>query len=406
MNALLTAWVAREDLMALRTTAGETVTQGSKEITLLEMDEVTTIGTDAEKALSSASSIMLVGLIVALVVGCVVALVITRSITGPLNRAIAAMTAGSQEGDSAAGQISTASQNLAEGATEQASSLEESSSALEELASQAGGNAEKAKRATDGAETAQKAAEQASEALHETVRAMNEIKESSNRISGIIKTIEEIAFQTNLLALNAAVEAARAGEHGKGFAVVAEEVRNLAQRSAVAAKDTATLIQTSVEQSNRGAEVVGKASEAIVRILDVASQVARDAREVKTASEEQSEGSHQINNAVAAMDKVTQQVASNAEETASASEELSAQSQQMQAIVGDLVRLVGGARGNGYSNGNGHRPLRLEVSTAAPSRLPDRKTSPRLGHSVASASSRKAAAAIPFDRDEQNMADF
>jgi methyl-accepting chemotaxis protein len=150
MNALLTAWVAREDLMALRTTAGEAVTKEAKEITLIEMDEVTTIGTDAEKALSSASSIMLVGLIVALVVGCVVALVITRSITGPLNRAIAAMTAGSQEVASAAGQISTASQNLAEGATEQASSLEESSSALEELASQAGGNAEKPKRAPRG----------------------------------------------------------------------------------------------------------------------------------------------------------------------------------------------------------------------------------------------------------------
>ena len=231
------------------------------------------------------------------------------------------------------------------GATEQASSLEESSSALEELAGQSRGNAEKAKLATTGADQAQKDAEEANTAMHETVHAMNGIKDSSAKISGIIKTIEEIAFQTNLLALNAAVEAARAGDHGKGFAVVAEEVRNLAQRSAVAAKDTATLIETSVEQSQRGAEVVSKASDAINKILAEVLQVAEQTREVTGSSNEQAQGVNQINDAVARMDKVTQQVASNAEESASASEELSAQAMQMRNVVDNLIALVDGANG-------------------------------------------------------------
>lgn len=366
---------------------------------------------------SNERSEWLVGVVstVALCAGILLATIIIVSLNRVLRGIIGSLSSGSHEVGSASEQVSQSSQQLAEGATEQASSLEESSSALEELAGQARGNAEKAKRATEGADLSQATAEKANQAMSETVKTMNEIKESSGKISGIIKTIEEIAFQTNLLALNAAVEAARAGEHGKGFAVVAEEVRNLAQRSAVAAKDTAQLIETSVEQSKRGADVVGKASEAIEQILQAVRAVAKDTREVTVASNEQSEGISQINNAVGQMDKVTQQVAANAEESASASEELSAQAQQLQSIVGDLVKLVGGA---GIQNGNGassrKNKVHLQLAHAAGGHMaPAHKPMAQLTHdknaptaTVAPGKKTKAAEAIPFDEDEKGFGEF
>jgi len=267
---------------------------------------------------------------------------VASKIAGRLNRAVDALTQGSEQVAAAANQISESSQGLAEGASEQASSVEESSSALEELASQAKNNSEKTDQAAKQADQAQAEAHQASEAMAQTVEVMGEIKESSDKISGIIKSIEEIAFQTNLLALNAAVEAARAGDHGKGFAVVAEEVRNLAQRAATSAKDTAELIERSVNQSNKGAEVVDKAAVGIKKILEVVKSVTAISREVNAASDEQATGVEQINKAVGQMDSITQQLASNAEESASASEELSAQARQLDAVVADIVKVVSG----------------------------------------------------------------
>ncbi len=285
-------------------------------------------------------------IVLGVAIGCVVlgillATFLTRSIVRPIRQIIEALNEGAVMLTSASGQIASASQNLAEASTEQAASLEESSSALEELASQSRGNAESATHANGLMHDTQKIVVSASEAMEKMVATMTGIKESSNKISGIIKTIEEIAFQTNLLALNAAVEAARAGEHGKGFAVVAEEVRNLAHRSAAAAKDTATLIQTSVDQANNGAEVVTKVAEGVKQIADSSSTVAQSVSAIAVASNEQSEGINQINTAVAEMDKSTQQVAANAEESASASEELAAQSNQITSIVEQLTTMVG-----------------------------------------------------------------
>lgn len=237
---------------------------------------------------------------------------------------------------------SSSSQQLAEGAGESASSLEETSSSLEEMASMTRQNAENAIRANRMMEDTRKMVLQGNDAVEETVSSMKETNDSAEKISKIIKTIEEIAFQTNLLALNAAVEAARAGEHGKGFAVVAEEVRNLAHRSATAAKDTAALIEENAKRVGQGVKVSEEAGKTLSEIVERAKQVSDLISEIATASQEQSKGIEEINGAVAQMDKVTQRNTSNAEELASSSEELSSQAQALRDMVVQLAVLPEG----------------------------------------------------------------
>jgi methyl-accepting chemotaxis protein len=342
--------------------------------------------------------------IVAILIGIAVAFFIARGIINSLKRAVEALGVGAEEVASASAQISQSSQQLAEGSTQQASSLEESSSALEELSGQARGNTEGARKAEAVTNKTLEAIQTTSGAIDQMVDTMSGIKESSGKISGIIKTIEDIAFQTNLLALNAAVEAARAGEHGKGFAVVAEEVRNLAQRSAVAAKDTTALIESSVEQANKGVEVVEKAAESTKLVVKGSTEVGKNVAAIAVSSDEQSEGINQINEAVAQMDKVTQQVASNSEETASASEELAAQAVQMRSVVGDLEKLVGGKNGN--HNGNG-QSKRMDVTVGRSGGVQAHHPKGHAAHAAASTKGQtRAAAAIPFDDEKEHFEDF
>jgi len=280
---------------------------------------------------------------VALIGAITFGILVTRSITKPLEQVIASLNAGSEQVTSASNQVASASQQLAAGANEQASSLEETSSSLEEMASMTRQNTENARQADVMAREARDSASQGVEAMYSMSDAINRIKASSDSTAKIIKTIDEIAFQTNLLALNAAVEAARAGEAGKGFAVVAEEVRNLARRSAEAAKTTADMIEGSQANANDGVAVAAQVGELLGAISNSVDKVTGLAGEVAAASEEQSQGIDQVNSAVAQMDRVTQANAANAEESASASEELSAQARELFDMVTILQATVRGA---------------------------------------------------------------
>jgi len=231
-------------------------------------------------------------------------------------------------------EVADSSAGLSQGATEQASSLEQITSSVTELGSRTRHNAQSASEALRVSREAQDAAEQGSAQMKQMVDSMAQISAAGQSISRIIKVIDEIAFQTNLLALNAAVEAARAGQHGKGFAVVAEEVRNLAARSAKAAGETATLIESTVAKTAAGTEVAGRTEAALSRILEGITRVSTISREIAQASGDQAEGLSQISQGLNQIDRVTQQNTATAEQSASAAEELAAQSRQLQEILG------------------------------------------------------------------------
>ncbi len=301
-------------------------------------------------AQSNAITFITIISITAIIIGIIAAFFIIISITRPINRIINDLTDGAGQVGSASEQVASASQSLAEGASEQASSLEETSSSLEEMSSMTKQNADNARQANGLASDASSAADKGMNAMTGMSSAMQEIKKSSDETAKIIKVIDEIAFQTNLLALNAAVEAARAGEAGKGFAVVAEEVRNLAQRSAVAAKDTSSLIEGSQKNAEAGVKSTEELVEILKNITGGIKKVTDLLGEVTAASDEQAQGVEQLNTAVGQMDQVTQQNASNAEESSSASEELASQAQEMQRVVADLNSIVHGAQANSMEN--------------------------------------------------------
>ncbi len=236
--------------------------------------------------------------------------------------------------DLSGSQIASASQSLAEGASEQAASVEESTSSLEEMSSMTKKNADNANHADSLMKETIQIVESANQSMNELTAFMGEISWTGGEISKIIKTIDEIAFQTRLLALNAAVEAARAGQAGVGFAVVADEVKNLATRSAEAAKHTSAMIEKNLQKINEGSELILKANEVFKKVVETAVKVGNLLAEIAVSCEEQNHGIEQVSRAMTEMDEVVQQNAANAEE-------LSAHAEQTDGIVNELLAITG-----------------------------------------------------------------
>ena len=249
-----------------------------------------------------------------------------KGMVGQIVTASGSITAG-------AGEIARGNQDLSQRTEEQASSLEETASSMEQMTSTVRQNADNARQANQLAAAASEQATKGGEVVNKAVEAMADINQSSRKIADIIGVIDEIAFQTNLLALNAAVEAARAGEQGRGFAVVAGEVRNLAQRSAGAAKEIKALISDSVDKVEEGSKLVDESGRTLNGIVEAVRKVSDIIAEIAAASQEQSSGIEEVNKAVSQMDEMTQQNAALVEEAASASESMEEQARHLMELV-------------------------------------------------------------------------
>ncbi len=235
--------------------------------------------------------------------------------------------------NNASEEIARGNISLGQRTEQQAASLEETSASMEQMTGTVQQNADSSKYAAKLAISAREQAEKGGVVIGSTIRAMTEISKSSKQITEIISVIDEIAFQTNLLALNAAVEAARAGEQGRGFAVVASEVRNLAQRSAAAAKEIKGLIQDSVNKVDEGTQLANKSGETLAEIVIAVKKVNDIITEIASASQEQASGINQVNDAVMQMDQMTQQNASLVEELSTSSNVMKEQVQNLRNLV-------------------------------------------------------------------------
>ena len=288
-----------------------------------------------------------------------------RDMNDALVKVVGEVRAGIDTVATASNQIASGNLDLSSRTEEQASSLEETASSMEELTSTVKQNAENARQANQLVVSTADVAVKGGEVVGQVVDTMAAIKDSSRKIADIIGVIDGIAFQTNILALNAAVEAARAGEQGRGFAVVASEVRNLAQRSAGAAKEIKALIEDSVGKVDAGGQLVDEAGHTMEEIVSSVKRVTDIMSEIAAASQEQSSGIEQVNQAITQMDDVTQQNAALVEEAAAAAESLQDQATKLAEAV-SVFRLEAGA----YQSASPARPAAKPKAVSAPRSAP------------------------------------
>jgi methyl-accepting chemotaxis protein len=284
--------------------------------------------------------------LIAMVASLVIWYFISNSLTNQISRISIELAEGAEQTASAASQVSSASQSLSNGANKQAAAIQETTATLEEMTSMTKRNAENSEEAKKLSDSLRSSAETGAGAMEKMTASVNAIKQASEETAKIVKTIDEIAFQTNLLALNAAVEAARAGEAGKGFAVVAEEVRNLAQRSAAAAKNTADLIQQAGRKTDVGVEISREVTIAFKEISQGANKVNELVAQIAAGSRQQAQGIEQMSLSMNQVETTTQSNASTAQEAASTAEELNSQVEILRGtmrVLGDVV----GTKANG-----------------------------------------------------------
>lgn len=264
------------------------------------------------------------------------------SVVSPITKVISGLSASARETAIVSSEVSAAAEQLAEGAANQASSLEETAASLNEMSSMTASNANSTNQARIMMTEAKNIVEKVSSHMDDMRKAIVNIIKSNHETNKIIRTIDEIAFQTNLLALNAAVEAARAGEVGAGFAVVADEVRNLAMRASEAAKNTTHLIENTIKAVEHGDALTKLTQDAFSENMEILNKIGQVVDEIASASREQADGIHGINNAIAEIDKITQESANNADQSKIASGKMNSQVEDLREHVAALATIVGG----------------------------------------------------------------
>jgi methyl-accepting chemotaxis protein len=315
---------------------------GLKIVIAIIFVEIISLASGVTMGINIHSKLVVAGCLSTILLSQFIAWLVTKNIESSVKSVIIELADTSSNLTSLSGELTSTSHRLSEGSTQQAASIQETSSTLEESSSMVHQTTQNTKEAEILARKTKEFANKGNDEMQVMLGSMEELKRSSAEISKIIKVIDEIAFQTNILSLNAAVEAARAGEAGKGFAVVAEEVRNLAQRSAQAAKDTAKIIESNIDLSEKCLNITVQVSGSLVEINNESGKVSELLGEISTASQEQEIGIGQINKAISQMEHVLQANASTAQESAKSAEQLTIYEETLKGIMSELNFLIDG----------------------------------------------------------------